>query len=370
MGQFRLRFVFRFLLHLRLGHGCELDSRVLRPKTQQAKGLRPVSWLPWPTDQKVRAALGSALKKWCWLFFIVTLACIMFFITPDLSREALESKYARQPSQFALIDGLRVHYRDTGPRNAPVLVLLHGFGSSLQTWDAWSSVLESKFRVLRMDLAGFGLTGASPDDDYSDPADVQRLERFLNALGVQEFTLIGHSMGGRIAWNYASAHPERVKRLVLLAPDGFPTPGQKIGGKPYDVGAIAEVIQFVMPQFLVRKSLEPAFFNASSVSEELLDRYYELLRAPTVRQAILARMRQTINSDPVERLSKITAPTLLLWGEGDAMIPCSNAKDYVKALVQAHSQVEVLSRASHLLQEESPQVALARVLAFMSEHQQ
>jgi pimeloyl-ACP methyl ester carboxylesterase len=293
---------------------------------------------------------------------------IMFFLAPDLSREDLELKYAQSPSQFRVINGLRVHYRDSGPSTAPAIVMLHGFGSSLQTWDAWSKTLESSHRVIRMDLTGFGLTGAAPDGNYSDEADVMRLEQFINALGVQEFTLMGHSMGGRIAWNYASANPAKVSRLVLLAPDGYPPQGQKIGDKPYDVGPIAEVIQWVMPKFLVKKSIEPAFFNPSLISDALVERYYDLLRAPTVRQAILARMRQTINSDPVERLKKIQAPTLLLWGQGDVMIPSRNSEDYEKAI--KNSKVVVFPKAGHLLQEENPDLALTQVIEFISDKAQ
>ncbi len=288
----------------------------------------------------------------------------MTLFTPDLSRQDLELKYATSPSQFALVGGLRVHYRDTGTKNAQAVVLLHGFGSSLQTWDEWSSVLERNFRVVRLDIAGFGLTGASPDNNYSDEADVKRLANFLNQIGVQNPILIGHSMGGRIAWNFASEYPDRVKRLILLAPDGFPVPGQAIGTKPYDAGPIANLIKYFMPKFLVKKSLEPAFFDPSVMNDNLLERYYDLLRAPTVRDAILERMKQTINSDPVPKLKKITASTLLLWGESDRMIPCSNSADYRRVL--AFSQSIIMPKASHLLQEENAQISLAHVLEFIN----
>ena len=308
---------------------------------------------------------------WCFIlkkvyfvitFFILILGAMQFF-TPDLSRTDLESKYALAPSQFKLIKGLRVHYRDTGHISAPVLVMLHGFGSSLQTWDDWSDVLDKNYRVIRLDLAGFGLTGATADENYSDEADVQRIEDFLNALDLKDVTLIGHSMGGRIAWNYASAYPQRVRSMILLAPDGFPAPGQKLGDRPYDAGPIAGVIQFVLPKFLVKKSLEPAFYNHRLLSNDLLDRYYDLLRAPQVRQAILARMRQTINSDPVQRLMKITAPTLLLWGEGDQMIPSRNSEDYRR--VMRNVKVITFPKAGHLLHEETPKIALPSVLDFI-----
>jgi pimeloyl-ACP methyl ester carboxylesterase len=308
-------------------------------------------------------------KKYAVVFFFLLFILafpIMFFLTPDLNREDLEARYAKAPSQFEVIRGLRVHFRDTGPKGAPVIVMLHGFGSSLQTWDVWSKALESDHRIIRMDLAGFGLTGAVGDGNYSDEADVERLEHFIQANGIQEFTLIGHSMGGRIAWNYASVYPHRVKSLVLLAPDGYPPRGQKVGEKPYDVGPIAEVIQWVMPKFLVKKSIEPAFYYRHLISDELVQRYYDMLRAPTVRQAILARMRQTINSDPQERLKKIQAPTLLLWGQEDVMIPCDNSEDYLKAIRQA--KVEIFPRAGHLLQEENPSLGLERVIDFLKEN--
>ena len=315
-------------------------------------------------DRSFSRLQGTFLVTALFIFALI----IMFFLTPDLSREDLELKYAQSPSQFRVINGLRVHYRESGPSTAPAIVMLHGFGSSLQTWDAWSKALESSHRVIRMDLTGFGLTGAAPDGNYSDEADVMRLDQFINALGVQAFTLMGHSMGGRIAWNYASAYPAKVSRLVLLAPDGYPPQGQKIGDKPYDVGPIAEVIQWVMPKFLVKKSIEPAFYNPKLINDALVERYYDLLRAPTVRQAILARMRQTINSDPVERLKKIQAPTLLLWGQGDVMIPSRNSEDYEKAIKNA--KVVVFPKAGHLLQEENPDLALAHVVEFISDKAQ
>ena len=296
--------------------------------------------------------------------FIGFLLFVMMIFTPDLSQHELVAKYAELPSQFIEVKGLKVHYRDTGKMSSVPVVLLHGFGSSLHTWDEWSKVLEQSHRVVRLDLAGFGLTGQAPGADYSDRADVQRISDFLDALGIEQCILVGHSMGGRIAWNFASQYPSRVGALILMAPDGFPLPGQRAGDRPYDVGSVADLIKYVMPKFLVRKSLEPAFFDAQAISETLIDRYYDLLRAPTVRESILQRMRQTVNSDPQERLKRITAPTLLLWGEKDRMIPSKNSLDYERAL--PNSKTVILPKASHLLQEENPEVGLKSVLEFIN----
>jgi pimeloyl-ACP methyl ester carboxylesterase len=261
------------------------------------------------------------------------------------------------------VDGLTIHYKDTGPKDAPVVLLLHGFGSSLQTWDVWAAQLETQYRVIRLDLPGFGLTGPSPLHDYSEASDVATLTHFVDKLGVSSFSVIGHSMGGKMAWGLAAAEPDRVKALVLMAPDGFPE-AKDIGSKPYAMPSIMGVIKFSLPKFLVRKSIEPAFFDANALIDSLVDRYYDMLRAPGVRAAILERSNQTIYTDPVPRLKKITAPTLLVWGEQDQMIPSSNAQSYAQVL--STSKTVLLPKLGHLVQEEQPQIALAHVVEFLN----
>ena len=283
--------------------------------------------------------------------------------TPDIESSELKSRYGATAQNFVTVDGLDVHFKDTGPRDAPVLLLLHGFGSSLQTWDIWSSKLEEHYRVIRLDLPGFGLTGPSPVHDYSEQNDVSTLSHFVDKLGLSSFSLMGHSMGGKMAWGLAALMPERVEALVLMAPDGYPQI-KDIGKKPYEMPAIMGVMKFCLPKILVRKSIEPAFFDASVLSDSLVDRYYDMLRAPGVRAAILDRANQTIYTDPVPRLKKITAPTLLIWGEADQMIPSSNAKSYSEVL--SKSQTVLLPRLGHLLQEEQPEKALEKVVEFLN----
>ena len=283
--------------------------------------------------------------------------------TPDIESSELKSRYGATAQNFVTLDGLDVHFKDTGPRDAPVLLLLHGFGSSLQTWDIWSSKLEEHYRVIRLDLPGFGLTGPSPVHDYSEQNDVSTLSHFVDKLGLSSFSLMGHSMGGKMAWGLAALMPERVEALVLMAPDGYPQI-KDIGKKPYEMPAIMGVMKFCLPKILVRKSIEPAFFDASVLSDSLVDRYYDMLRAPGVRAAILDRANQTIYTDPVPRLKKITAPTLLIWGEADQMIPSSNAKSYSEVL--SKSQTVLLPRLGHLLQEEQPEKALEKVVEFLN----
>jgi pimeloyl-ACP methyl ester carboxylesterase len=294
---------------------------------------------------------------------LVLLAIALFSLwTPDLDRAELEQRYAASKSQTMEVDGLRLHYKESGPKDAPALLLLHGFGSSLQTWDGWALKLEPSYRVIRLDLPGFGLTGASPSRNYSEENDLALLTQFADKLGLDKFSIIGHSMGGKMAWSLAASQPERVQALVLMAPDGFPE-AKDIGSKPYEVPAVMGVIQYFLPKYFVQKSIEPAFVDVKAFDEALVNRYYDMLRAPGVRGAILDRSNQTIYTDPVPRLKNIKAPTLLLWGEQDQMIPSANAKSYAGVL--ANSTTIVIPKLGHLLQEEQAEKGLAAVKQFL-----
>ena len=285
--------------------------------------------------------------------------------TPDLERAELEKRYFSSSPQIIDADGLKVYYKETGPQGAPALLLLHGFGSSLQAWDDWSVKLAQKYRVIRLDLPGFGLTGASPANDYSEEKDLAILTHFADKLGLEKFSVIGHSMGGKMAWSLAASQPERVQALVLMAPDGFPET-KDIGTKPYEVPAIMGLIKYVLPKYLVRKSIEPAFAEADALNSALVNRYYDMLRAPGVRGAILERSNQTIYTDPVPRLKAIKAPTLLIWGEQDQMIPSTNAQSYDTVL--SNSTTVLMPKLGHLLQEEQPEKGLAAVIQFLDSH--
>ena len=305
--------------------------------------------------------------KWLFMGVLILTALVFAFWTSDMPASELEKRYAKPSLAVLEVDGLNIRYKDTGPKSAPVLLLLHGFGSSLQTWDNWAAQLDLHYRVIRLDLPGFGLTGPSPVNDYSEEKDVATLTQFVDKLGIAELSVIGHSMGGKMAWTFAAAQGPRVKALVLMAPDGYPQ-AEDVGSKPYAMPAVMGLMKFFLPKYLVRKSLEPAFFDATALDERLIQRYHDMLRAPGVRGAILERGQQTVYTDPVPRLKKITAPTLLLWGQADLMIPSSNAQSYAGVLSDTHTVL--LPHLGHLLQEEQPHLGLAQVTQFLNKNLQ
>lgn len=257
-----------------------------------------------------------------------------------------------------------VFLQDSGPKDAPSLVLLHGFGASLQTWDAWADELEKEGRVLRIDVPGFGLSGPTANNDYSDAADVARLLALLDHLGLQQVALGGHSMGGRIAWNFAVAHPERVSHLILVSPDGFPDP-KATNDKTYKVSPLLGLMHYSLPAWALKMGVAPAYGDDSQLTPQVMRRYHDMMRAPGVRSAVIERMRQSRNIDPVPMLQSLKMPVLLVWGEKDAFIPISNAQDYLKAIPQA--ALVSVPNAGHVVHEEAPMALVQAVKAFLDQ---
>ena len=301
------------------------------------------------------------LLKTAMVLAFVLLVCWSLW-TPDLDRADLERQYARAGSQFVQTPGLRTHVQIEGPAHAPVVLLLHGFGASLQTWDAWAAALETQWRVVRIDVPAFGLTGPAVNNDYSDEADVARLAQLLDHLGLQKVALGGHSMGGRMAWNFAAAYPQRVSHLVLVAPDGFPDP-RSTTEFTYQVSPWLGLMKLSLPAWALKMGVAPAYGDDKLLKPETLRRYQDMMRAPGVRTALIERMRQSRNSDPVPRLQSLKMPVLLVWGDKDAFIPISNAQDYLKAI--PHATLASIPLAGHVVHEEAPTPSVQAVKEFL-----
>ncbi|GJD51966.1 2-hydroxy-6-oxononadienedioate/2-hydroxy-6-oxononatrienedioate hydrolase [Methylobacterium crusticola] len=293
---------------------------------------------------------------------VLLAACAAWLYTPDRSRTDLEARYLDAPTDYVEAAGMRLHVRDDGPRDAPAIVMMHGFGSSLHTWEPWAQALAGAHRVVRFDLPGFGLTGPDPTGDYGDARSLEVLAGLMDRLGVARASLIGNSIGGRIAWKFAALNPARVDRLVLVSPDGFASRGSAYGQAPA-VPASIRLMRFVLPTALVRMSLAPAYGDPTLITPALVARYRDLMLAPGVRDAMIARMEQAVVERPEPLLGRIEAPTLLVWGEKDALIPISNAADYASQI--GGSRVVALPGLGHVPQEEAPEVSLAPVREFL-----
>lgn len=282
-------------------------------------------------------------------------ALAVWLYAPDKPRAALEAAYA---GKYRIVDGVRLRVQDTGPQDGPAVILLHGFGASLETWEGWAKPLSARYRVIAFDLPGFGLTGPDPSGDYSDARSVQILAGLMDQLGIERASIIGNSLGGRIAWTFAAQHPERVTRLVLVSPDGYASPGFEYD-KAAQVPLMMRALPYVAPRSMLKANLAAAYARPERLSEASVTRHRDMMLAPGVRRALLARMEQTVLRDPAPILAAIKPHTLLVWGEKDAMIPLSNAADYLRDMPEAI--LVRLPDLGHVPFEEDPAGSLAPV---------
>ena len=281
---------------------------------------------------------------------------------PDLPVESLKPKYAPPPSRFVRVEGMDVHYRDEGPRGAPTVVLLHGMGASLHTWDGWTRALEDSLRVVRLDLPGYGLTGPFPQGDYSNAAYVRFLDAFLTAVDVPRASLAGNSMGGEIAWRYTVAHPPRVEKLILVDAAGYPygeIPGFfKLLGTP----GLAPLLTKLSPRWMYANNLTQVYADDAKVTDALVDRYYDLTRREGNRGAFLKRSLIQ-DTTPFAEIRAIRAPTLVQWGAEDLWIPKAVADTFRVYIPGA--RVVMYDSVGHLPMEEIPERSAADARRFL-----
>lgn len=309
------------------------------------------------------------LLKWVVIVGVILGGAFLLLRTPDSDPAAMKAKYGGAPSQFVdLGGGLTVHLRDEGPRDAPVLVLLHGSNADLHTWDAWTRMLSGKFRIIRYDQIGHGLTGPNPAGGHSPAAMVDVLERLRTKLGLDRFALAGNSMGGGLAARYASTYPQHVAALILVDAGGAPRQaGAGRGNIGFTLAAMPGVnllAQSITPRSLVERSFSQSVSNQAVVTPAAVDRYWELLRYPGNRAATMERFSAKREPFTAQDLARITAPTLILWGQEDALIPVSDAQFFARGI--KGSKVKIWPGIGHLPHEEAAEASAAEVSAFLS----
>ena len=284
---------------------------------------------------------------------------------PDIPVDALKARWAPPPSQFVEIDGLQVHVRDEGPRDDPLpLVLVHGTGASLHTWDGWAAGLRATRRVIRFDLPGFGLTGPNPGHDYRMDEYVRVTVALLERLGVTRFVIGGNSLGGEVAWATAHAHPQRVARLILVDAAGyrFATDGLPIGFVIAGTPLLRDAMRYLLPPGTVEGSVRSVYGDPSRVTPELVALYTDMARRAGNREALGHRLAVHFTGRE-DAIRELKLPTLILWGAQDRLIPSEYGQRFARDI--AGARLVVFPQLGHVPQEEDPAATLAVVSEFI-----
>lgn len=302
------------------------------------------------------------------LAIIVLVSAILVAVSwaPDRSVAELSPRWATAPSVFLDVDGMQVHLRDEGPRDdAMPIVLLHGTSASLHTWEGWVASLKGQRRVISMDLPGFGLTGPMVDGDYRMARYVQFLTALLDKMGVQKVVLAGNSFGGRLAWEMAVAHPDRIGQLILVDAAGYPTPSVSvpIGFRIAQIPVLNTLMEVTLPRNMVESSVRNVYGHPEKVTPELVDRYYDLTLRAGNRAALVERFRQAPTGEGANNIHTIKVPTLILWGGRDRLFPQENGERFRKDI--AGSRLVVFPELGHVPHEEDAAATVATVRQFL-----
>lgn len=258
---------------------------------------------------------------------------IAVWVYRDIPREQLEGKYMNPESRFMNVAGARIHYRDEGPRDAPTVLLIHANFASLLGWEPWVEALKTDYRVVRFDMTSHGLTGPDPTGDYSLERTMELTEKFIDAVGLERFTIGGTSLGGTVSVLYTAANPERIESLILLSPGSIE--GKEQQSNRGEVPASAYVLKYIMPRALPEFMLTGGFSDDGKLTDELIDRWFELWRYPGQREAQLDRLRQYDSGDIFSVYRSLDVPVLLLWGEDNQTAKFEQHKEILHLLENA-----------------------------------
>lgn len=281
----------------------------------------------------------------------------------DLPVAPLEAQYGGGNLQTALVDGVPIRYRLQG--QGPALVLIHSHYFDMGMWDAWLEWLTPHFTVLRFDLSGHGLTGPDPGGIYTVARDVALLDGLLQQLQIGPVALVGSSLGGNIAFTFAAQQPERVQSLVLINSGGLKREGSRSGQK---VPAWADHVLPLVPPLALNRFLRWMMAGDAAAADAETPRFVDLWRRQGNRVAELARLRQFASGEPDALLARITAPTLILWGEQNPQLPVALAAQFEhKLTAAARVQRKTYPGAGHVLPLERP-AAAADALVFLLAH--
>lgn len=265
------------------------------------------------------------------------------------------------------VHGHSIFYTVKG-EGEPIL-LVHGFGAGIWVWEKQMEALSRFYRVYAIDLIGHGYSDR-PRIPYTPETYLHFLKAFLDRAGIREVTLIGNSMGGGIGWGMAILFPEQVKRLVLIdaAP---PDVLNQVRNESFlslvwlkHLPLLPRLVIGARDRGSVRQVLEECVFDRGLITPEVLERQYQLLRIEGTTWVLCSTLENAAGALRFkDRLSDISVPTLILWGEKDLIFPVSVGEGLRHAI--PGSTLRVIERSGHIPMWETPAEVNESILSFL-----
>lgn len=282
-------------------------------------------------------------------------------------------------TRLETIDGSRTAVLEAGPKEGPVVVLVHGFGGSTFSWRQTVPALAAAgYHAVAVDLVNFGLADKSWEADTSHAAQARRVLAVMDALGIRRAAVVGHSMGGSVALHLATAARDRVGVLVLVdaayrepgAGGPLAAAGQGMAGALLALPPVRQVARQAMrrllPEDRLVEILRSAYLDPAMVTPQVAAGYGAQVRTVDWDLALLAVSRdQGRNALPVA-LAAVAVPTQVIWGRQDSWIPLESGEALAASIPGA--RLDVIDRSGHLPFEEQPAAFMAVLLPFLEAH--
>jgi pimeloyl-ACP methyl ester carboxylesterase len=242
---------------------------------------------------------------------------------PYLTVEQLRARYKDPASRFMTIKGVEVHYKDEGPRGAPVLYMVHGSVSTLRTWDVITATLKARYRIIRFDIPGYGLSGRISDTVAQNVQPVEIAEGLIDALGVKKLTFVGVSSGGTMGMYLAAKRPDLVERLILsnTPSDPVKTDHLVMPKSFLDASARAKANAGFQDRDFWENYLSYFAGDPKRIPAKTRDEYYDFNRRTPEKYPVALVARIGDGKQAAIEMAKIKAPTFLIWGGADPLLP-------------------------------------------------
>ena len=276
--------------------------------------------------------------------------------------EDVDLASADVPGRFIEVEGIRLHLLEQG--EGEPIVLIHGLGGSTFSFRFTIPALAERYRVVALDLKGFGYSARPPKGDYSLTAQAELVVGLMNQLGIERTAIVGHSMGGGVAMRIALASPERVSRLILV---------DSVGGSTEErrrrFGFLARPFLPFVAAFALGRSkafergLRRAVHDPTFVTAEVVEGYTRPFRVKGHLRSLESFVASGRRDGDLP-LEDISQPALILWGEHDRWLPLAQGEELARRIPGA--RLDVVPAAGHLPLEEQPDYCNAAILALLS----
>ena len=298
------------------------------------------------------------------LLSILVLAALALALAGCVSlRPFAQIRKELSASQLLEIGGQLVHVEQAG-EGEPVL-LIHGFGASTYSWRKVMPGLAKSYRVLAIDLNGFGYTQRPRSaESYTREGQARLILGVLDKLGIRSAHFVGHSYGGAITLWTASRHPERVRSMILVdsAAPTYPEDRRSRLASLRPVSSLFVRSLALRPR-MVRRSLRASLYDDSLVTPELVSAYLDRLRIEGITDAFYGLTAPSRSKPETVDLTKIDIPALLVWGEEDTLVRVEDGR--AEAARMPRARFVALEKTGHMPMEERPEELLRLMLEFL-----